>query len=50
MRELSTHELFDIDGGKLETVSDYLLLGAGIALCFVAPQVAVPATIFLAVW
>lgn len=41
--ELTFEELYEIDGGK--TVSDYLLLGGAICLCFVQPEIGVPATI-----
>lgn len=42
---LSFEELYAIDGGK--TVSDYLLLGSSICLCFVQPAIGVPATILV---
>lgn len=42
---LSFEELYAIDGGK--TVSDYLLLGSSICLCFVHPAIGVGATILI---
>lgn len=50
MEELSINELQAIDGGRLETVSDYLLLGAAIAFAFCVPEIGVPAAILLAIW
>ena len=43
--DLSVEELYTIDGGK--TVSDWLLFGSSICLCFVQPQIGVPATVLV---
>jgi len=45
MELLSINELQNIDGGKLKTVSDWMLLGSGICFCFCSPMIGVPATI-----
>lgn len=50
MEVLSSIEMECIDGGKLKSVSDWMLLGSGICFCFCAPQVAIPATIAIAVF
>lgn len=50
MTEIIQEELYYINGGKLETASDWLLLGAGICFCYVAPPIGVPATIAFAVF
>lgn len=50
MELLTLNEIQMINGGKLETVSDWLLLGGSICVCFAAPQVGVPMTIAVAVW
>ena len=50
MTQLTSNELQYIDGGKLETVSDWLLLGASISFAFCAPEIGVPAAILLAIW
>ncbi len=50
MKELNYVETLQIDGGRIESVSDVLLLGGSIAFCFVCPQIAVPATIVMALW
>ena len=50
MELLTLNEIQMINGGKLETVSDWLLLGGSICMCFAAPQVGVPMTIAVAVW
>lgn len=49
MELMSDFEMESTDGGKISSVSDALLLGAGVAFCFVAPEVAVPATVVIAV-
>lgn len=50
MELLSINEMQMIDGGKLETVSDWLILGGSLCMCFVAPPVGVPMTIAVAIW
>lgn len=48
--ELNGDDLFAINGGKLETVSDWLLLGGAVCACFVSPYIGVPLAIAVAVW
>lgn len=50
MELLTLDEMQTIDGGKLQTASDWLLLGGSICMCFVAPQVGVPMAIATAIW
>jgi|LSQX01.3.fsa_nt_gb hypothetical protein len=50
MNEIRQEELMYINGGKLETVSDYLLLGGGVAACFVSPWIGVPMVVAVALW
>lgn len=50
MELLSIDEMQMVDGGKLQTVSDWLLLGGGICMCFAAPEVGIPMTIAVAIW
>ena len=50
MEALTVYEMEMIDGGKLETVSDWLLLGGSICMCFAAPQVGIPMAIVTAIW
>ena len=48
MELLTLSEIENIDGGKLSSLSDWLLLGSGICFCFCAPAIGVPATIAVA--
>lgn len=50
MYQLTFDELQAIDGGKLETFSDWCLMGASICFAFCAPAVGVPAAILCALW
>lgn len=43
---LSENEMLELNGGE-KTVSDWCLLGAGVALCFVNPYIGVPATVVI---
>lgn len=48
--ELCVNELFALDGGKLQSVSDWLLLGGAVCACFVSPYIGVPLAIAVAIW
>ena len=48
MELLTQFEMENINGGKLNSLSDWLLLGSGICFCFCAPAIGVPATIAIA--
>lgn len=50
MELLTMNEMESIDGGKLNSLSDWLLLGGGICFCFCAPVVGVPAAIAMAIF
>lgn len=50
MELLTLNEMDSIDGGKLKSLSDWMLLGSGICFCFCSPQIGVPATIAIAVF
>lgn len=50
MEYLSLTEMENIDGGRLKSVSDWMLLGSGVCFCFCSPVVAVPATIAIAIF
>jgi bacteriocin-like protein len=50
MEKLSDFEMENINGGRLKSVSDWLLLGGGVAFCFACPEIAVPATVIIAVF
>ena len=50
MELLSVNEMQLVDGGKLKTVSDWMLLGGSVCMCFAAPQVGVPMAIAVAIW
>lgn len=49
MENLTEIEMQNIDGGKLSSLSDWLLLGGGICFSFCCPAIGVPATIAVAV-
>lgn len=48
MENLSAYELENIDGGKLSSLSDWLLLGGSLCLCFCSPAIGAPVTIITA--
>ena len=50
MEQLTLNDLQSINGGKLESVSDWLLLGASVCFAFTTPQFGVPAAIIFALW
>ncbi|MDD6292225.1 MAG: hypothetical protein SPL51_07635 [Lachnospiraceae bacterium] len=49
MELLLEDEALNIDGGRLKSLSDWMLLGSSICFCFCAPAIGVPATIAVAV-
>ncbi len=49
MEKLLENEILNIDGGRLKSLSDWMLLGSGICFCFCTPVIGVPATIAVAV-
>lgn len=48
--ELKQEELLFVEGGKLDTVSDWLLMGGSVCACFVSPGLGVTLTIITAIW
>lgn len=50
LSRLDSVEMYNITGGKLQTVSDYLLLGGSIAACLVSPYVGIPLCVVSAIW
>jgi len=45
VKTLSNHELQEIDGGRIETLSDVLLCAAGVAISFACWPVGVAFTV-----
>ena len=50
MELLTLNEMQMIDGGKLETVSDWLIFGGSMCMCFVTPQIGLPMAAVVAIW
>lgn len=50
MENLTLNEMQMIDGGKLDTPSDYMLAAGSICLCFASPAIGVPCTVAVAIW
>jgi len=48
--ELKQEELLIVEGGKLESVSDWLLAGGAVCACFVVPQIGVPLAVMVAIF
>lgn len=48
MRELNLVEMEMINGGKLETLSDWLIMGGSVCFAFCNPWIGVPAAILSA--
>lgn len=50
MEQLTLNELQSINGGKLATVSDWLILGSSIAFAFCNPPIGIASAIIFAIW
>lgn len=50
MENLNLYEMESINGGKLSSLSDWLLLGSGICFSFCCPPVGIAATIAVGVF
>lgn len=50
MKDLNIEELYNIDGGKLESLSDWLLLGSSVCFAFCCPPIGIAAAVTVALW